>query len=159
MPQFRVTKYDPTHRDSTGAYKRDEWTSYADVGQVFCGRKLTLSEYEKVEANYVNAAVAFLHEAGIHELTVQGLESTKNGKPSVIEGASVRLEQLPGVLRALLREEFWCRLESQAAYLHIGYDYYLYVGVPSPCPAAELASSQAGLFIEPFSSPYAESAA
>ena len=126
---------------------------------MICGRRLTLSEYETVETKYVNAAVAFLHEAGIHELTVRGLESAKNGKPSVSEGVSVRLEQLPDILRALLREEFWCRLESQVAYLHVGYDYYLYVGVPSPCPAAELASSQAGLFVEPLPSPYTEGAA
>jgi hypothetical protein len=159
MPQLRITKYDPTHRDAGGAYTRDEWTSYSDVGQVFGGRTLTLSEYEAVEAAYVNAASAFLREAGVHELFVRGLESTNEGKPGVAEGSSVGVEQLPGVVRALLREKFWCRLESETAYLHVGWDYYLYVGIPTPCPAAQSASIQAGLFVEPCPSPYADRAA
>jgi hypothetical protein len=33
MIEYRVTKYDPAHRDSTGVYFRDEWTSVSDIGR------------------------------------------------------------------------------------------------------------------------------
>jgi hypothetical protein len=31
--EYRVTKYDPTRRDARGAYTREEWTSFGDIGQ------------------------------------------------------------------------------------------------------------------------------
>jgi hypothetical protein len=57
-------------------------------------------------------------------------------------------------MRRVLREEFWCRLEGPEAFVHFGYDYYLYVGVPRACPEAEQATRRAGLFVESFRSPY-----
>ena len=60
------------------------------------------------------------------------------------------------VVRRLLRAEFWCRLEGTESFVHVGYDYYMYVGVPAACPSAEASARQFGLFVEPFRSPYSE---
>lgn len=57
-------------------------------------------------------------------------------------------------MRRLLREEFWCRLEADEGFVHVGYDFNLYVGVALPCPAAEDLAHGLGLFVEPFTSPY-----
>ena len=54
----------------------------------------------------------------------------------------------------VLREEFWCRFEGQDAFVHVGYDYYMYVAVPHAVPQAVLLAQQVGLFVEPFESPY-----
>jgi len=98
--------------------------------------------------------MTFFNEAGIRGLRVVGLENMF-ADPEVPEaGAVVQGEQVKAVLRALLRERYWCKLESSSAYVHVGYDYYMYIGVPCACPRAEKHTSQLGLFVEEFRSPY-----
>jgi hypothetical protein len=159
MPQFRVTKYNPQHRNLSGGYLQTEWTSFSDIGQVFPSGRLTHENYEAVEHAYIEAALAFLRESGCTSLRVTGLE-TRQDIPNVPrEGATLPLQELAPVLRALLREQFWCRLEARDVFVHVGYDYYMYLGVPTACPAAEATARSIGLFVEEFSSPYAPSAA
>jgi hypothetical protein len=55
-----------------------------------------------------------------------------------------------------LREEFWCRLETEDRFLHFGYDYYMYVGVKTTCSASITFAREVGLFVEQFDSPYLE---
>lgn len=63
--------------------------------------------------------------------------------------------QIERVIRLNLRETLWCKLEDAAGrFLHFGWDYYTYVGVPTPCPKACALASRRGLFVEPFKSPY-----
>lgn len=71
------------------------------------------------------------------------------------EGAVIPRDSLYEVLKGLLREEFWCRLEDEhGSYIHVGWDYYMYVGVPrEPSTSIETAPAN-GLFVEPFESPY-----
>jgi hypothetical protein len=154
---FRVTKYDPTHRNASGAYQRDEWTSVTDIGSSFAGVVLTESTYQRVEDAYVTAAVAFLREAGVLALTVAGLENHSGLPLPFSDGAVLGLSEAAGVIRRLLREEFWCRLEAEGGFVHVGYDYTMYVGVARPCPGAEALAGQFGIFVEPFRSPYGES--
>ncbi|MCS5699495.1 hypothetical protein NZK32_10640 [Cyanobium sp. FGCU-52] len=154
MHQFRLTKYDPAHRDCQGAYLREEWTSSAQIGRSFGGVVLTEAEVQRVEEAYAISAVEFLREAGVVSLTVTGLENPRGLELPFSEGTSLALEEVAGVLRRVLREEFWCRLEGEQAFVHIDWDYYLFLGVPIPCPAAEAAALRRGLFPEPFPSPH-----
>jgi hypothetical protein len=154
--EFRVTKYDPAHRDRHGVYTRDEWTSVSDIGRAFGGVVLTEVEYRRVEDAYATATVAFLREAEVPSLAVAGLENHAALALPFAEGLSLRLSEIGEVVRRVLREEFWCRLEGTGAFVHIGWDYYIYVGVPSPCPGALALARQLSLFVEPFRSPYSE---
>ena len=70
MFEFRVTKYDPTHRDREGRYLLDEWTAFSDVGS-----KVDLAEYERVERSYIDVALAFMAEASVASLSVANLEN------------------------------------------------------------------------------------
>jgi hypothetical protein len=151
--EYRVTKYDPAWRDDRGAYTRKEWTSFGDIGQPFGGQVLAPGEYQRVEDAYVSAAVAFLHEAGVTTLTVEGLEAHGN-LPPVAAGSSLDLSDVAEVIRRVLREEFWCRLEGPEAFVHLGWDCYMYVGVPRACPEAERLVQRVGLYAEAFRSPY-----
>jgi hypothetical protein len=114
---------------------------------------LTPGEYQRVEDAYVSAALAFLHEAGVKTLTVEGLEAQGNA-PSVAAGSSLGLADVAEVIRRALREEFWCRLEGPEAFVHFGRDYYMYVGVPTACPGAECLVQRLKLHAESFRSPY-----
>jgi hypothetical protein len=154
--EFRVTKFDPAHRDRCGAYTRDEWTSVSDIGRVFAGVVLTEAEYWRVEDAYATAAVTFLREAGVPSLAVAGLENHAAVPLPFAEGSPLGLGEVDDVVRRVLREEFWCRLEGAEAFVHLGYDYNMYVGVPRRCPGAEALVLQLGLFVEPFRSPYNE---
>ena len=154
MIEYRVTKYDPALRDANGAYLADEWILFKQIGSTFGGVVLTEAEYLSVERAYINSATAFLREGGIDSLTVEGIENHKKLALEFGEGSVLSLERIGDVIRLMLREELWCRLESQDGFVHIGWDYYMYIGVPHPCPKAELLAAGLGLYPERFSSPY-----
>lgn len=92
-------------------------------------------------------------------LVVTDLENPFARSLPFCEGTSLSLEHLAPVIRGLLREELWCRLEGPAGFLHVGRDYYMYLGVPCPCPSSHELASQSGLFVEEFLSPYTRDAA
>ena len=118
------------------------------------GKVLTEGEYLRVEQAYIDSATAFLREGGIDSLTVEGIENHKGLTLEFGEGSSLSLEAIADVIRQMLREELWCRLENEGGFVHIGWDYYMYIGVPRRCPKAELLAEGMGLYAELFSSPY-----
>jgi hypothetical protein len=152
--EYRVTKYDPAFRSPTDAFTRNEWTRMADVGRSFDGVMLTREEYERVENAYVSAALAFLGEAGLASLRVEGLENHRGLLLTFGERTVLPLERVGDVIRGLLREQFWCRLEGVGGFIHVGWDYYMYVGVPHPCPTAHARTVELGLYVEERDSPY-----
>ena len=157
MNEYRVTKYDPALRDSTGAYTNEEWTMFSDVGRSFRCVVLTESEYKQVEETYVQTALAFLAESGLAELTIKGLENPQKKRLEFSEGTILSSNRVGDVIRRLLREEFWCRLEGNGGFVHIGWDYYMYIGVSHPCPSAQSLAGDLGLYVEEFESPYKHS--
>lgn len=156
MKQYRVTKYDPILRDDRGAYVRAEWTEFSDIGYSFNGAPLTEAEYLSVENAYIVAASEFFRESGVSSLVVRGLENHRQAEVAFDEGDNLSLEQVSGVLSRMLRGDFWCKLEGNDSFIHVGHDYYMYLGVPMSCPKAEQLAVDLGLFVEPFQSPYGD---
>jgi hypothetical protein len=168
MSAFRVTKYNPEFRLLDGSFGPEEWTSVADVGKVFCGRTFTLSDYLVAEDAYVEAVRLFLAESGERCLRVAGLESygsncellpralveeTKKHSSSVKDAQNVRGEDLEWIVRLVLRDAIWCRLEGATGfYVHFGYDYYMYVG--SDALGSVAPTMPPGVFAEVFESPH-----
>lgn len=150
MLEYRVTKYDPRFRDPTGAYNRHEWTAYGDVGG-----SVSLEDYQRVESSYLSVAIAFLTEAGIQSVQVRGLENAAATPVTYAEGSVLTSTEWESAFRSVLREQFWCRFESSESFVHFGWDYYMYIGVPRNCPAARVLAESRGLFVEECSSPYA----
>jgi hypothetical protein len=154
MFQFRVTKYDPAQRDVRGAYRRDEWISIRDIGRVFGDNMLTEVEYQRVEDAYVNSALAFMQEAEISSLAVALLENKRATPLTFADGSILAIRECGRVVRQMLREQFWCKLEGERVFIHIGWDYYMYIGVPRECGRAQAFARELGLFVESFPSPY-----
>jgi len=152
MLEYRITKYDPASRAPSGAFLPNIWTSRSDIGKNFDGTLLTPEEYNRFEDTYVATAVAFLQESGCTALTVNGLECHRE-TPSFQDGDSLNMPQIAEAVRGMLREDYWCRLEWSDAFIHIGYDFYMYLGVITHCPNAIAFASANGLFVEPFESP------
>lgn len=156
--EFRLTKYDPAKRDPSGAYMVDEWTSRSDIGHTFAGVVLSETEYQRVEDAYVSSVIAFIRESGAQQLQIAQLENHKNHREPRIElrnGAVLDVEAIGRFCRLNLREVIWCKLEDDAGrYVHFGYDYYAYIGMPTACEGAQSHARDVGLFVEPIRSPY-----
>src|SRR3990167_6936831 len=139
---YRVTKYNPLFRNENGAYQKDEWTSYSDIGKVFDGQVLTPTNYLQVEDSYIKAIGLFMEFLTADSLTVVGLE--KNSAPekkdalfsvemlniyyAIGENEVISQKTILTIARLCLRSNIWCRLESDKMFVHFGYDYYMYVG-------------------------------
>jgi hypothetical protein len=152
--EYRVTKYNPAFRDSSGAYNKDEWTSVKDIGRSYAGVMLTREEYERIENAYASAALAFLSEGGLSSLRVEGLENKQMHELHFRSDSNLPLDEIDDAIRRILREEFWCRLEGDGGFVHFGWDYYMYIGVSHPCPTARERTVELGLYVEEFDSPY-----
>ena len=155
--QYRITKYNPALRDANGVFKGDDWTACSDVGRTFGGAVLTQAEYQRVEDAYAFAVDSLLRAAKVNSLQLRGLENRSNSKlPTFVRlGADLNVAQCAEFARIVLREQAWGKLVAAGrAYVHFGYDYYMYAGLPAECKQAVAAVRQCGLFVEPFRSPY-----
>ncbi|MFD0354000.1 S1 RNA-binding domain-containing protein [Streptomyces sp. NPDC127110] len=161
---YRVTKYDPAHRDERGHYT---------------GAEDTVSDHGPVEAAYLRAVAAFAEDTGVDRLEIRepqlggfahfGLEPPVDGHglhglfpagaagpagpagPSGFhDGALVPIDVGLELVRSMLRDTgAWCRLETEGAFaVHVGWDQYLYIGSSLPCETALARTRALGLFPE-----------
>ena len=152
--EFRITKYNPSLRNESGHYLIDEWTEFTDIGKSFNGAILTHNEYRKIEVKYINAAIMMLAEAGIEDMMIESLENHQGNK-DIQNNQLVAIGQIPVVIKSILRNKYWCKLRApRRAFLHFGWDYYMYVGVSRPLNESPLKITNTGLFIEKYNSPY-----
>ncbi|MEM8985280.1 MAG: hypothetical protein AAGC95_01030 [Pseudomonadota bacterium] len=147
MFEYRITKYDQSQRDEHGAYiGPSAWTSYSDVGQTFDGKVLTIEECLRVESAYISAAIKLFEQSGLpylrltrieaHEWQKEGLRST--GRPlydpafeaiEFTEDEIVLPKDMRIVLQMIFRGFTSASLEwRNKFYIHIGWDFYMYVG-------------------------------
>lgn len=149
MLEYRITKYNPTKRDSSGAYlDQDEWTCFSEVGV-----KVNLAEYEVVENAYILSAIDLLVNAGVVSVRVKGLEDYQH-QSSLKENTLIATALLKPYLQSVLRNEYWCCFEADHGFVHFGYDYYMYVGALNVSDQLIQKIIQKGLFVEALSSPY-----
>lgn len=147
MFEYRITKYDQSQRDERGVYiGPSAWTCYSDVGQTFDGNVLTIEEYLRVESAYIDTAIKLFEESGLpylrltrveaHEWLKEDLRSTGGllydqafEAIEFAEDAIVFPKDMRTVLQMIFRGFTWASLEwRNKFYIHIGWDFYMYVG-------------------------------
>lgn len=173
---YRITKYNPVFRNEKGAYQKDEWTSFSDIGNKFTGVELNANEYIHIESLYVSAVRSFMSLIKIDSLTVSGLEknyysltehdqeyiklypdSMTSVAKSVQNNDILSGSDLDDFCKLCLRSQLWARLESNSTmFVHFGNDYYMYVGVSNTSEVVVSQIKSTGLFVEIFESPYLE---
>lgn len=169
MNYWRVTKYNPIYRDDQGRYKEDEWTSISDIGRSFKGKELTTKEYKVIENAYAVAVVAVMEELGIKTLKIKDLEigeymiydgvsdyKSECFYKTVQDGKEVSIVDIPDLVKLILREILWTKLESADLCVHFGYDFYMYFIVREELRESSKNIIKSGLFIENIKSPYLE---
>lgn len=150
MRKYRITKYNPNSRDIYGRYIGKEWTSCSDIGKSFDNKILNASEYKDTEDNYIKAINIILRNNNIQTLVVEEMEkyfdidevqeSLEKYHLSLIDteeilfksitnGSKISSDNIPIIVKLLLRECFWCVLTTPKKDIRIefGYDYYMYV--------------------------------
>ena len=170
---YRITKYNPKFRDHTGAYKKDDWISFSDIGKSFENKVLSAEGYLNTEEAYIEAISLFMDESRINALKVILLSKHKEPNKNDVWYSSSLLETYQSVsddtmiekpvalhvARLDLREYIWCKLESEKMFVHFGYDYYMYIGSAKK-PIHIIPQIEAlGLFVEKIDeSPYMQTA-
>jgi hypothetical protein len=130
---------------------------FKDIGKTYSGVLFTREEYERVEEAYVQAALSFLRESGLSSIRVAGIENHSKQPLDFDNNSVLPLDRIGEIIRRTLREEIYCRLEGSECFIHFGWDYYMYIGVPHPCPTAQRRAAELGLYVEEFASPVRES--
>jgi hypothetical protein len=154
--ELRLSRYEPGALQSPTS----TWTSISDVGRVFDDGQLSEGEYMRVEGLYLGALESLLDDAGRPDLTVSDLQLTPAATVrarAVQEGQRVGMRDALEICRLGLREEISCRLDDdQRFYIHVGFDYYVYVGCERLSPDVIAQIEDSGLFLERgVPSPYA----
>ena len=169
MQYWRVTKYNPIYRDDEGRYTKNEWISIGDIGNYYEGEELTYDKYVSVENMYIEAVILAMTEANIEYFKITGLEKSgdtindntfssdiKRFYESLKDNMSVSIDDITILVKLILREIVWVRLESDILNIHFGYDYYMYFCSKKRLEKTEKIIKEKGLFVENFKSPYIE---
>lgn len=134
MQQWRVSKYDPAHRDSRGWYLKDEWTSVSDIGRTFADGVLTLESYLEAESRYLTFVHRLMNALSVPHMMVRRAGRHRS-ESRVGPGLPLRLRNKdvlsrPQVIEAIrdsLRDRFWCQLVyKRRLWMEVGFDFYLH---------------------------------
>ena len=142
---YKITKYSPTRTKNDA---ENEWTSFSDIGD-----KVSEKEYIEMEDLYIKAVQNISIYMKEKNLKIKELENYSNIANYKEDQLVNILNELPSLLRFILREQIWCKLEGKVCSFHFGYDYYMYAISENPIPQDDsLIGSK--LFIESYKSPY-----
>lgn len=164
---YRITKYNPVFRDSSGSYTKNEWTSFADVNKIFDGQIFALDEYLCVERAYCDVVMKFMDCLRVTHLYINSLEKNhfhvhkKRYTADIVavvallkEGMALEKKDIVVIIPLVLREIIWLKLDAPTMFAHFGYDYYMYVGSEARCISAITYAQENGLFVDGYESPY-----
>lgn len=151
MNSFRISKYDPDKRCDPD-YLESQWTSISDVGDCFDSTVLTMDEYLRAEGRYLSFIREFLSECKVDKLIVKSLEDYK--RFGWENNEVIDTETIMEFSKGALREWYWAKLESNKAFIHFGYDYYVYVGTLLDYVTVNEIANRNMLFCEDTPSPY-----
>ncbi len=151
MRKYRITKYDPALRDEEGRYMADDWTDWSDIGKSYNGSMLNAHDYKEIENKYIEIAAKILKHKTVTTMEIEDLEDPHEAEEvskyiNVFRDKQIELsktdeelwmeirngkriisiDNIPGVLRLLLRGLLWCRLVTGGMKLYTGYDFYMY---------------------------------
>lgn len=165
---WRITKYNPHYRNSSGAFLHNEWTAYSDIGTTFNTIQFTYEKYVQAENLYIKAIQCFMNCHNITSLQIIELEKPKkidfdhHDTQLMINLFNTMKEQdwltetdIENFCKLILRDKLWCKLiYNEKIFVHFGWDFYMYIGSSLPCTNTLSTIQKSGLFAEPFESPY-----
>ena len=164
--QWRITKYNPIHRNEHGYYTiGSEWTSSSDIGKNMYDGLLTLENYIKVETAYIDKIIRFLEANNIKSIWIPTVTYIDTNKESTLydkefdklylqDDQEVSIAHVRLIAKMVLREFIHCNFITRNFFVHFGYDYYLYIGSNSYYDEPLRFTEAQNLFVEEVISPY-----
>jgi len=159
---WRITKYNPNHRDSLGRYTKDTWISYSDIGKTYDNTILDIKHYLYIENLYIKSVLLFMDYLNITKLQANNLENWSELIPdehitdnmitlfkTIKNNDWITKEYIPDTIKLILREQLWSNLSfNNKLCVNFGFDYYMYIGSFLPCTKIIGSIKQLGLFVE-----------
>ena len=169
MFSWRITKYNPKNRDSSGNYlDKEEWTSYFDINNTISNKAYTYQQYLSIEDAYIVSIIMFMKCNKVKTLCVVALEKShtlleddsyaskemKQAYETIKNGAACDISTIAIIARLILRERIWCKFEAKSMFVHFGWDYYMYISSARACNQSIQKIKALGLYVEEYASPY-----
>lgn len=148
MHSYRITKYHQYNAEGYLYSPPEEWIDYSDIGKL-----VSLEDYLKIENEFIRTFLAICHYLQVDSLLISDLEIRTDSILTITNNEEVKTEQLPDIIKMLLRNDIWCRLYSKILQFHFGYDYYAYC-VSNQSLDSFFKTYDTDLNIEQFVSPY-----
>ena len=120
MNRFRISKYNPSFRVD-GVFLNDEWTDYSDVGKVFKGKVFTEIQYLEIEKKYIDCIITLLKMVNVRQVDIVGGENMEMTRWKDV--LFINIDNLEELIRDILRNKCWCRIEGKKCYVHFGFDF------------------------------------
>lgn len=152
MKEYLISKYNPQFRIN-GKYIRNEWSGESDIGKKFLDGILTQVEYDCTLDRYISCTMDILNSADIEYMTISDLEINVDQVPWK-DHQTVKGDVLSLLIRDCLREKCWCRLLHGKAFVHFGYELYLYLGCDLSYEKIVEICTQYNLYVIERKSPY-----
>src|SRR6516162_2686554 len=108
------------HIVGNGAYTKNVWTSYSDIGKKIDGTIVTVDDYLKWENAYIQAVMLFLECLHVDSLKITDLEKRGVTKKDILNAGYpeeffkliqnnkyIKKELIPPMIQLILREYFW----------------------------------------------------
>jgi hypothetical protein len=170
MEEYEVVKYQPKFYINH-IYTKEEWISRFDIGSTFNGKLFEMTEYQRVEDNYVNFIKDILAASGCNYFYVEYSElnpkwAYKHIKKSpffdydkklvdcvynVAKHRRFKVSYIDLVARLCLREYAYLILSNKSKHFSVrfGYDYYMYIGTNLPKSYLEAVALRLDLHVDP----------
>lgn len=169
MNKYRISKYNPSYRGSTGRYSKEDWTAISDIGKIFDGKLLTIELYKSVEDNYVNTVRTIMDYLNISHLTASDIRRSSNEEGfervvkkyqtlynneireayyNVVNNTKLSAQKIEPVIRLLLREDIGADVYCDEMRVFIGYDYLMGIHTVQPIETIVPDIEIMGIFVE-----------
>lgn len=121
-----------------------------------------IDENEDMENLYIDAVMLVMNELKVNSLYIRELEilpallgdNLYRSKIKAFKNNTIiALENIADILKLILREQLWCKLENELMYIHFEYDFNMYIGVQDVNSVVTKIRAS-GLNVEECRSPY-----
>jgi hypothetical protein len=156
---YRISHY-------TELNKKTQWTSVSDVVEENNFEE-TFDLYKNTEDKYINIFKKLLNKNNITKMNIYDLEKNGNNAKGIYNklfdrkylykiknGDEYSIKDIFEIIRLCLREIIWCKIVWEDIYIHIGYDYYTYIGGLEISDKIIKEELENGITIEEYRSPY-----
>ena len=128
--------------------KKEEWTSYYDIGKCYNGERLTLEQYEIIEEKYLKMIEDFLKNLKINFLKIKYIENNNNLKWR--KKQQLNINEIIEISKDCLREKCWVILSAKKFKIKFGYDYYIFIETKHSFLEIKNVVDNNGLFIKKY---------